>query len=377
MKDLTRPDTPASPWERHGWVMGAIWLVFLGFPLYAAAVRPGPVWLRVVGVLLTVAFAVVYIIGFAGLSDEHDGPWWSLGRRGWWSIPPARAALLLCLIAAAMIAIIELEALGTIIFIVALATATLPTRQGVVALLLGITAAPLIGWGLGDLLTGVWFSGMTALIGTFMLLLGRFETLDRQAALSQRQLAFAEERDRVARDVHDVLGHSLTVLTVKSEVAERMVDLDPERAKEELAQIRSISRQALAEIRATVAGLRVARLTDEVDHAESALTAAGIESELPEDAMVVDPRHRITLAWALREAVTNVVRHSGAEHCAVEWGADWLEVTDDGRGLNGSREGNGIRGLRERVEPSGGAVTVSPGPGGRGTRLRIELGVES
>src|SRR5690606_543184 len=127
-----------------------------------------------------------------------------------------------------------------------------------------------------------------------------------------------EERERVARDVHDVLGHSLTVVSVKAELAERLVDVDPARARAELVEIQSLTREALAEIRATVSGLRVARLGDELVAARTALTGAGIEADLPENPDVVDPRHRIVVAWVLREAVTNVVRHSGATRCTVE-----------------------------------------------------------
>ena len=137
-----------------------------------------------------------------------------------------------------------------------------------------------------------------------------------------RDLAIVEERERVARDVHDVLGHSLTVVTVKAELAERLVDLDPERAKGELAEIQALSRQALAEIRATVGGLRVARLGDELASARTALAGAGIEAHVPDDPGAVDPRHRTVLAWVLREATTNVVRHSDADAC-------WVELDDE------------------------------------------------
>ncbi len=188
-----------------------------------------------------------------------------------------------------------------------------------------------------------------------------------------RDLAIVEERERVARDVHDVLGHSLTVVTVKAELAERLVDLDPERAKAELAEIQALSRQALAEIRATVGGLRVARLGDELASARTALAGAGIEAHVPDDPSAVDPRHRTVLAWVLREATTNVVRHSDADACWVELATNRLTVRDDGRGLGGRPEGNGIRGLRERVEAAGGRLSLETGPEGHGTVLEVTL----
>nr|WP_241728651.1 sensor histidine kinase [Nocardioides zeae] len=183
------------------------------------------------------------------------------------------------------------------------------------------------------------------------------------------EIALVAERERVARDVHDVLGHSLTVVVAKAELAERLVDLDPERAKAEIASIRSLSREALGEVRATVSGLRVARLGDELASAREALTAADIVADVPSDPDVVDPRRRIVVAWVLREAVTNVVRHSGASRCTVELGDARLAVSDDGRG-GVHQPGNGLRGIGERVRAAGGTLTVTSGPEG-GTRLEV------
>ena len=126
-----------------------------------------------------------------------------------------------------------------------------------------------------------------------------------------------------------------------------------------LAAIQQLSRQALAEIRATVGGLRVARLDDELEAARSALGGAGIRAELPAGPQDVDPRHRTVLAWVLREAVTNVVRHSDASSCRVELASNVLRVVDDGRGLGNHPVGNGLRGVRERVEAAGGTLRVA------------------
>ena len=210
-------------------------------------------------------------------------------------------------------------------------------------------------------------------MGTICLVVRVLERRGAEHRALTDHLAVTTERERVARDVHDVLGHSLTVVTVKAELAERLVDTDPERAKAELAQIRDLTRQSLAEIRATVGGLRVARLTDQIASTHEALENAGISSELTGDPSAVDPRHRVVLAWSLREAVTNVVRHSSASTCRIELGSDFLTVDDDGEGLRGRREGNGLRGLRERVAFAGGTVEVGPGPSGEGTRLKVQL----
>lgn len=199
-------------------------------------------------------------------------------------------------------------------------------------------------------------------------------TIERRSILHDElaaELTVSAERDRLARDVHDVVGHTLTAMSLKADVAERLVTTDPERARREIAEVAALSRQALAEVRAAVGGIRTARLDDEIASAARVLAAAGIAAHLPGDLTVVDPRHRVVLAWVLREAVTNVVRHSGASVCRVALGPSSLTVEDDGRGPSGLREGNGLRGVRERVDAAGGALRVADAA--PGTRLEVTL----
>ena len=362
---LAPAEPTEDPWDRFGWVMGAIWLVFLGFPVAAAVTSDQPVAIRVLAVAMVVAFAAVYLHGFAR--------WTAVGESSLevWAHLIGTVALMV-----GTAALIGSEAFGMAPFVVALAVFLLPVRQGLAVwavLLIGVSAVTARA---GE--DGAWFLvGLMVLVGTVGVVVRQLETMGMRHRQTDAELALVAERERVARDVHDVLGHSLTVLTVKAELAERLVDVDPERAKAELAQIRDLTRQSLAEIRATVGGLRVARLADELDATRAALADAGIDARLPSDPMVVDPRHRIVLAWSLREAVTNVVRHSRASTCWVELGPDLLTVTDDGRGCDGRPEGNGLRGLRERVAAVGGTVQVAdPDPAtdtGTGTQVRVQL----
>lgn len=358
-------DQPRDPWERYGWVMGTIWLVFLLFPLSGVVFGEIPVWDKVAGVACVLAFAAVYVLGLVQSPDDDS---WS-GLTGW----GARyvAALVALVVTAAALA--GETALGMTPFVVAFAMFALPLRGGVAVLVGTMAVALTLPWAV-ESFANSWYAAPIVL--TVGLSTATVRVLERRGAAHRiltDELTMAAERDRVARDVHDVIGHSLTVVTVKAELAERLVDIDPAAAREELVQIQSLTRQALAEIRATVAGLRVARLSDELESAAMALTGAGMAADLPRDPSVVDPRHRIVLAWTLREAVTNVVRHSGAERCRIRLGEDWLEVTDDGRGMDGHREGNGLRGLRERVRGAGGTVEVAAGSGGGGTTLRVSL----
>jgi two-component system sensor histidine kinase DesK len=363
--DPTEPPVTRDPWEKAGWLMAAIWLVFLAFPLIAVfAVTENP-WLRTANVLVILTFAGVYTLSFVRLPECNPA-----------RLPRHAATYLPILVGLIVIAglTIRSNALSMGAYVVAFSVYAMPLRLALFSIgtILSLaTVLPLLDTSEGP---PWWMYDLIILLVAVACLIPK--QLDERAERKRardKSLTLAAERDRVARDVHDVLGHSLTVITVKSELAERLVDLDPARAKDEVAQVRSIARQALAEIRATVAGLRVARLADELTHADEALRGAGIAADLPDDPDVVDPRHRITMAWALREAVTNVVRHTNATTCTVRWTSDSLLVSDDGRGTGSKNAGNGITGLRERVAHAGGDVTLGPGSDGVGTQLEVRL----
>ncbi|KRE38316.1 hypothetical protein ASG73_05010 [Janibacter sp. Soil728] len=380
---MTRADGPCcpdvdldvgvpDPWARHGWLLAAVWLVFLGFPASSVFdTTVGQPAVRVAGLLLLVAFAAIYIFAFMRSQIGVHGGW---TRTRLVSVYGGFVALVL--IMALLWPIIGAEVLGVTAFLASLAAFGFPFRSAVVGVVL-VTVAGAVTLVVTDSLDELWpLLLLPALIGSFGLLLRRMIIGDERREALQRTLAVAAERDRVARDVHDVLGHSLTVVSLKADLAERLVDIDPARAKGEIAAIRSLTRQSLAEIRATVSGLRITRLSDEREAAVAALRDAGIEASVPDDYDIVDPAHRITVAWALREATTNVIRHSGAQRVDVAWGPTWLEVTDDGHGLRGRREGSGLTGLRERLAGVGGHLDVGegiPGRSGPGTRLRVEL----
>jgi len=187
--------------------------------------------------------------------------------------------------------------------------------------------------------------------------------------VKERELAAAAEREEIGRDVHDLLGHSLTVLTLKAEVAHRLVRRSPEAAERELAEIVELSRAALADVRATVTRLRVPDLAGQMEASRTAFAAADIAAAFTGRAGDVPLPQRELLAWALREATTNVLRHAGAARVNVELAPGRVRVQDDGAGIAGHRPGNGLTGLRERVEAAGGTlVLTSPAPGGNAAR---------
>lgn len=169
-----------------------------------------------------------------------------------------------------------------------------------------------------------------------------------------------------------MLGHSLTVVTVKSELAAKLIDRDPVGARHELADIERLSREALRDLRAAVSDYRDVSLGTELASARTALTAAGIEAVLPTTTSGVPHDRAAFFAWVLREAVTNVIRHSGARHCVVDLQPDRLLVTDDGVGAaSGDGGGNGLRGLRERARSVGATITAGPADGGFRVEARM------
>ncbi len=189
----------------------------------------------------------------------------------------------------------------------------------------------------------------------------------RKANEEIEHLAKVAERERIARDLHDVLGHTLSVITLKSELAGKLIDRDPERAGREIGEVEQISRQALADVRDAIRGYRSEGLVAELARAKSTLEIAGVSVQCDAaTSMKLPAVQESVLSLAVREAVTNIVRHAEARSCRMRLeqqnGSCRLEISDDGRGCNGA-EGNGLRGMRERVEMIGGTLRYGGEPG--------------
>ena len=203
---------------------------------------------------------------------------------------------------------------------------------------------------------------------------GNFALAEARAQLAS--LAAENERSRIARDLHDLLGHSLTTITVKAGLATRLGQTDPARALQEIAEVEALARRSLADVRAAVANYRDVTLTGELATGRELLRAASITADLPHAVDIVDPAHHELFGWVVREGLTNIVRHSHASSCAVRLSASAVEIVDDGVGgtLSGNAgpAGNGLKGLRERVAAAGGVVDAGPLEP-RGWRLRVSL----
>jgi two-component system sensor histidine kinase DesK len=181
----------------------------------------------------------------------------------------------------------------------------------------------------------------------------------RQQITLRRTLQTAE-RERIARDLHDILGHTLSVIILKSELANRLLEQDSTCAKTEIEDIERISRNALSEVREAIVGYHAGDLAAELDRAKATLGTAGIAAECNHETVSMPVAHERVLALVLREAITNVVRHAQAKSCRVTIegtrAAYRLEIRDDGRGGD-HREGLGMRGIRERVAAIGGTAS--------------------
>ncbi len=226
-------------------------------------------------------------------------------------------------------------------------------------------------------------------IPAFFLLVGaisnswmsRQRWLNSKLAMAQEeieQLAAVAERERIARDLHDVLGHTLSVIVLKAELAGRLMERDPARAALEIAEVETTARTALAEVREAIGGYRSKGLAAELAHARRTLDAAGVAMTYEADARAaqhtLDATEETVLSLAVREAVTNIVRHAEATECRMR-----LETTTDGfhallvedNGRHAVRhEGNGLRGMRERVQALGGRFSLKSAGG---TSLLVEL----
>ncbi len=193
-------------------------------------------------------------------------------------------------------------------------------------------------------------------------------------------LAAVAERERIARDLHDVLGHTLSVIVLKAELAGRLISLDPVRATAEISDVERTARTALADVREAIGGYRARSLATEIESARLTLDAAGVTllaEGTPAHTAALSPQEETALSLALREAVTNIVRHACATTCRLRFITEAdrrsLLVEDDGQHAI-AREGNGLRGMRERIESLGGHFSIERGIAQNcGTRLIIEL----
>ncbi|WP_344460118.1 sensor histidine kinase [Kitasatospora kazusensis] len=376
--------TPGAPVENRrqllvklSWM--SLWMIYLLYPIGDLAGSRHGTAAKVAGGVALVLFLACYLSLVAFRSTRSDGNW-----RG----NHVMVGLMLALATATSFGLGEAW-LTLFTYASVCVGAVLPPKRGLpgialvtalalaVSLLVHADATTLVSIILPCFLGGFAMTGLQRLIGTMKEL--------REARAAVAHLAAAEERLRLARDLHDLLGHSLSLITIKSELAGRLMDQDrQEAARAQVADIENVARQSLVDVREAVGGYRRPTLPVELAAARTALTAAQID--LHADPAVADGLPGLggeetgALAWALREAVTNVVRHGeGASVCTVALDETWegegeryavLEIADNGHGPGKSGPGNGLSGLEERLALVGGRLETGPGARGKGFRLR-------
>lgn len=362
LPDVSTTETrPSSPGRLGPW-FALVWLFFLGDPLLAAWDRRDEL-AGVLGLVVTVAFAALYMLTWVRVRRERwltRGASEGVGRTG--------LALFagLVLLAGLDIALLGEVGLTCVVYVAISSVVLFPGRLALVVVLVCVLGTLGLGavedWGSQ---AGVAFGTLAGSVAIFGLraLLAR----NRDLLLAQQEnaeLAVENERSRFARDLHDILGHSLTVITVKAELARRLLESgdagDRDRARAEVADLERLGRDALADVRRAVEGYREITLPGEISRAREALRAAGVEAHLPGTVDEVPGDLRDLFAWTVREGVTNVVRHADARACVVTVDATSVEVRDDGQGLRSASpgDGHGLAGLRERAAEAGAAVVL-------------------
>jgi two-component system sensor histidine kinase DesK len=348
-------------WQRF--VFPSVWLVYLGQAVGGVSDHSSGAS-AIAGYVIVGAFAVCYIVALPS--------GWQRRPRIYWIVYGVAIAL--------TVAECFFAHQDAFVFCVYLAVLTVAARmwwsRPVIILLTLITAfgpAIIPGWG-----GHPDWEGALAVLLVSLAMYGFFHVIQANLALAAARaevarLAAENERSRIARDLHDLLGHSLTTITVKAGLARRLAERgDTARSFTEISEVEQLSRRTLGDVRAAVAGHREVTLTGELATATEVLRAAAIMAELPGSVDVIDAELSELFGWVVREGVTNMVRHSHAETCRITLGPRWIEIADTGHGgMPGIHGGSGLAGLRERLADVGGSLSASSTFSG--FRLRAEV----
>src|SRR5580692_5657162 len=346
----------------------AIWLVFLGYPIS-----------DIIGAGYSPTKAVIAWICLIGFAATYLSAMWICLSL----VPRIATGVLLIPLLAVFVEGITLTLVfrgqwsGILVYCGVAAGWTLRWRFLVPVLLaLGVfmvVAGYVLGYSWADL---GFITFLTVALGFTMLAFRRLIATVielRTARAEVARLAVSDERLRISRDVHDVLGHSLSVIALKAQVARRLMQSDPQAAAAAIGDVETVARESLVEVRGMVTGYRQRSLADELQGARDVLDAAGIAFAITRGTSVPPAPVDSLLAWTVREGVTNVLRHSRAHHCEISLSSSdtgfTVAIVDDGVGGVANAGGTGLHGLRERVGAAGGRVDAGPGEGG-GFRLQ-------
>lgn len=351
-------------------MMAVVWLVFLIYPVITLFRTEASLGWVIVGWLALITFVVLYVTGFVHGMRRGGG----LGR------PPTTRqwVTFAALIACALISVPAEggSALSFVPFIMSFASYGLTWLWHWITAVAAVVVTALCVFLLPggsrylSVLAIVVLLGVVNTVSTFLIV---------RSAEAERlglELATSEGREAVARDVHDLIGHSLTVVGLKAQLVRRLMDSDPDRAKAELADIERLTAEAIAGVRSTVAEARGTTLVDQLASSQDSFRAAGIELQVEGEPSVLSPVQVITASWILREATTNALRHSQASRVRVLMAPGRFIVEDDGVGVDigsGFVAGNGIQGMRERAAAAGAGFAIGAADIARDVGTRVEV----
>lgn len=365
--------TMAERLMRYMWLLWIVWLSFLVYPLNALYLdHPAP--LRLVAILAAVSlFVGVYTWNiWRSFRRITNG---EIARPAW----PALAVLFV--LALAMTLADRREWIELFIFIGVSMGPSFPPRQAVIGVLSLVLLMVVLGLGLhAGVGPAAQIALQAAVSGFAVIIVVRIVGMERELRVAREEiarLAVSEERLRFARDLHDLLGHSLSLIALKTELAGRLIGVAPDRAAAEIRDVESVARTALQEVREAVAGYRQVTLASELDGARTMMAAAGIDLHVEADPGDLPSASETALSWTVREGATNVIKHSRAHHCTIrlwrEGDRVQMEMVDDGRGAPPEASGSGLSGLAERVQALGGRFEAGSCSGG--FRLMVSLPV--
>lgn len=359
------------------WFFPAIWMVFLVYPVTAAWEQAGAV--RYWGVGLTILFAAVFYLAMwvsglnlgtlsRGAGSEPVGTR-QRGTRG--AVGSRRLPVIICLVAMIGIGLIVTKLIGegglsflayvSVILVIVVRRLVPGMIVACLTIIIAEVAQRVVpGW-THDYATTFGIS-ISSFAMVMAIMAGDRARAARAAEEENRRLEHEAERLRMSRDVHDVLGHSLTVIALKAQLAAKLQAAGVPEAAKHIGEIEQLARGALADVRTTVQGTRSISLAEELVAATRALRAAGIEVEAPTSLDNVDAQLRELFAWSVREGSTNVLRHSQARRCTITLEPERLTIRNDSSGersdLTEVGAGSGLRGLSERAKAVGAVVTT-------------------
>jgi two-component system sensor histidine kinase DesK len=355
-------------WPRYSWTaLPLLYLIYVGVAVSQNSRGTATLW----GYAILAAFSACYLAAPLLLRKGQASQWW------FWTWYAVLAALFLA----------ELPLARAAAFVMCLYLTMAITAQ-----LRGWATPAVVAMAVAALVVPVaitsWHVSLVKSIGNFtpvaipvvaIVTFAVMQVLRGNQALAEARaevarLAVENERMRIARDLHDLLGHSLTTITVKAGLARKLGANDAAAAVAQITEVEELSRQALADVRSAVSDYRDVTLVGELARGRELLRASGIAADLPTAADVVDAGDQELLGWAVREGLTNVVRHSRASSCAIRLSERSVEIVDDGVGKP-APAGNGLSGLRERVRAAGGVLDAGPAEPS-GWRLRVSLSAQ-